>query len=34
MDFRGAQVVKNPPCNAGHTALIPGLGRLQMPQDS
>ena len=26
MGFCGAQVVKNPPCNAGDTVLMPGWG--------
>ena len=31
-DFPGGPVVKNLPANAGHTGLIPGLGRLYMPR--
>ena len=30
-DFPGGLVVKNPPCNAGDTGSIPGLGRSHMP---
>ena len=29
--FPGGPVVKNPPCNAGDTSLIPGPGRSHMP---
>ena len=28
--FPGGKVVKNPPANAGHTGLSPGLGRSHM----
>ena len=29
--FLGGPVVKNPPCNAGDTSSIPGLGRSHVP---
>ena len=29
-NFRGGPVIKNPPCNAGVTGSIPGLGRSHM----
>ena len=29
--FPGGPVVKNRPCNAGDTGLVPGLGRFHMP---
>ena len=32
-DFPGGPSVKNPPANAGHLSLIPGLGRSHIPQD-
>ena len=32
--FPGGPVVKNPPCNAGDTSSIPGLGRSHMPQSN
>ena len=32
--FPGGTVVKNPPANAGDTALSPGLGRSHMPQSN
>ena len=32
LDFPGHAVVKNPPCNAGDTSLIPGPGRFHMPR--
>uniref|UniRef100_A0A8C9BU91 SKP1 component POZ domain-containing protein n=1 Tax=Phocoena sinus TaxID=42100 RepID=A0A8C9BU91_PHOSS len=32
LDFPGGAVVKNPPANAGHMGLIPGLGGSHMPQ--
>ena len=31
-DILGGSVVNNPPANAGHMSLIPGLGRFHMPQ--
>ena len=31
-DFPGGPVVKNLPCNAADTGLIPSLGRSHMPQ--
>ena len=33
-DFPGGPVVKNPPCNAGDTGLIPGPGRSHMLQSN
>ena len=27
MDFLGGSAMRNPPANAGHASLIPGLGR-------
>ena len=32
LDFPGGPVVKNLPCNAGDTGLIPGAGRFHMPR--
>ena len=32
--FPGGPVVKNLPASSGDKALIPGAGRLRMPQDS
>ena len=32
--FPGGAVVKNPPANAGDTALCPGPGRSHMPQSN
>ena len=32
--FPGGAVVKNPPCNAGDTGLIPGSGRSHEPWDT
>ena len=32
--FPGGPVVKNPPANAGHMGLIPGLGIFHMPWGS
>ena len=29
--FPGGPAVKNWPCNAGDTGLVPGLGRFHMP---
>ena len=31
-DFPGGPVIKNPPCNAGNTGLIPDLGRSHTPR--
>ena len=31
LGFPGGPGVKNPPCNAGNTGSIPGLGRPHMP---
>ena len=33
-NFSGGTVGKNPPAKAGDTGLIPGLGRLHMPQSN
>ena len=33
-DFPGGLVVKNPPCNAGDTDSIPGLGRFHIQRRS
>ena len=33
-DFPGGSAVENLPANTGATDLIPGLGRLHMPQSS
>ena len=32
--FPGGPVVKNPPCNARDTSLIPGPGRSHMPRSN
>ena len=34
MDFPGGTVDRNPPANAGHMGLIPGLGRFYMPKSN
>ena len=34
MNFAGLPVVKNPPANAGDTALTPGLERFHRPSDN
>ena len=33
-DFPGSPVIKNPPCNARDTGLIPGLERSYRPQSN